>query len=80
MAVRKSNLIFQVTIGEAVKEWRQAKHMTLTNLAKAAGVTKGYISQLENGKIQHPDDDHLIRIANALEIPVLSLVNRHLPM
>lgn len=79
MAVRKSNQIFQVTIGQAVREWRQARQMTLTDLAMAAKITKGYLSQLENNKIQHPDDAHLIKIADALGIPVLSLVLRYLP-
>ncbi len=80
MTVKKSpNKIFQFTIGEVIREWRKTRQMTLTELAKAAEVTKDYLSQLENDKIKHPSDDHLIRIANALNIPVLSLVNRHLP-
>ncbi|MBI3442473.1 MAG: helix-turn-helix transcriptional regulator [Candidatus Sungbacteria bacterium] len=80
MMSEKSNLIFQVTLGETVRAWRQEQQMTLTNLARTAGVTKGYLSQVENDKIRHPSDLHLIKIASALNIPVLFLVNRRLPI
>lgn len=79
MAVRKSGLIFKVTIGETVRAWREAQKMTLTDLAGATKYNKSYISQLENNKIHNPSDDHLIRIAGALNIPVLFLVIRRLP-
>ncbi len=81
MSVGKSDQIFQVTLGQTIKEWRQAKQMTLTVLAEASGppITKGYISQLEHSKIRQPHDEHLIRIACALGIEATQLWNRDLP-
>jgi len=68
-------------VGEVVKAWRTARSLTVTQLAERAGrpMTKGYISGLERGRIQHPGQDHLERIAHALDIPVLYLVLRRLP-
>jgi len=62
-----------------VRKWREAKKMTLTDLARSADITKGYLSQVESGKIKNPSDGHLIDIAQALGIPVLVLVLRQLP-
>ena len=76
MTVGNPNQIFQHTIGATVRAWRQKRDMTLTNLAKMTGITKGYLSQLENDKIKNPSDKHMIKIASALKIPVLFLVTR----
>ena len=35
-------------LGQFIKEWRKKNKVTQEELATAAGVTKGYISQLEN--------------------------------
>ena len=79
MIVVKSNQIFEHTIGATVKMWRKKRGLTVTNLAKKTGFTKGYLSQLENDRIRNPNDEHMIEIAKALSIPVLHLVNRVLP-
>lgn len=38
-----------MNLGEFIKSWRKTNKVTQEELAKRAGVTKGYISQLENG-------------------------------
>ena len=38
-----------MNLGEFIKAWRKTHKVTQEELAKRAGVTKGYISQLENG-------------------------------
>jgi transcriptional regulator with XRE-family HTH domain len=81
MMTPDTNSIFHVSIGEVVRAWREARGLTVTELAQRSGspITKGYISQLEHNKVRQPSDDHLVRIATALEIPVLFLVTRRLP-
>jgi transcriptional regulator with XRE-family HTH domain len=81
MIEQDKNSIFQSSIGEVVKAWRETRNLTMTELAQRSGatITKGYISQLEHNKVRQPSDDHLVRIAAALNIPVLYLVTRQLP-
>ena len=79
---RKSvDVDLNIPIGAAVRAWREARELTVTECALRAGrpVTKSYLSELENGKIQNPGATHLERIANTLQIPVLYLVARWLP-
>ncbi len=75
------DLIFHTSLGEVVKAWRTTRKLTVTELAARAGkpITKGYISEVEHNKIRQPNDEYLVRIAAALDIPVLYLVTRRLP-
>jgi transcriptional regulator with XRE-family HTH domain len=70
-----------IPIGTVVRAWREAKALSVTEFAERAGrpVTKSYLSELENGKINNPGAIHLERIASTLGIPVLYLVARWLP-
>jgi transcriptional regulator with XRE-family HTH domain len=70
-----------IPIGTVVRAWREARELSVTELALRSGrpVTKGYVSELENGKIHNPGSTHLNRIASTLGIPVLYLVARWLP-
>ncbi|SRR6266568_8846259 len=81
MAAQQKGLIFQTSIGEVVKAWREMRGYTLTELAQRTNstITKGYLSQLENNRIDQPNDDHLLRIAKALDIPVEYLLTRRMP-
>jgi transcriptional regulator with XRE-family HTH domain len=70
-----------IPIGTVVRAWREARGLTVTQLAEKAGrpVTKGYLSELEHNKTLHPGNVHLTRLARALEIPVRYLINRYSP-
>ncbi|TCO47403.1 helix-turn-helix domain-containing protein [Actinocrispum wychmicini] len=59
-------------IGERIRELRTAKSMTATELAKAADVSVGMISQVERG-ITDPSLETVRRIARVLDTPVFSL-------
>lgn len=59
-------------IGERIRELRTARSMTATELAKAADVSVGMISQVERG-ITDPSLETLRRIARVLDTPVFSL-------
>ena len=56
-------------IQKKIRELRKNKKMTIDQLAKRAGCTKSYISQLENG-INAPSVSMLGRLAEALDIQV----------
>jgi transcriptional regulator with XRE-family HTH domain len=70
-----------IPIGTVVRKWREAKGLTVTQLAEKAGrpVTKGYLSELEHNKTLHPGNVHLTQLAKALGIPVRYLINRFFP-
>jgi len=53
------------TIGDRIKEVREAKRMTQEDLATRSNLSKGFISELENGK-RGVSTDNLMSIANAL--------------
>jgi transcriptional regulator with XRE-family HTH domain len=80
--VLKGNAVsFPPSLGHVVKAWREARGLTITQLASHAGapMTKGYLSQLEHDRIRLPRDENLARLSAALEIPVVYLLTRRLP-
>ncbi len=59
-------------LGERLRELRRNRGLTLGQLAEQAGVTTGFISQLENGK-NSPSLMTLRRITEALGVPFSDL-------
>jgi ribosome-binding protein aMBF1 (putative translation factor) len=53
--------------------WRKKRGLTQTDLAKAAGIAQGFLSEIESG-LKTGDITVLQRIAMALEISLLELV------
>jgi transcriptional regulator with XRE-family HTH domain len=68
-------------LGEVVRAWRLERELTLEDLAARAGsgMSRGYISQLENDKIHTPSEEKLALLAAALSIDPLVLVTRSFP-
>ncbi len=62
-------------ITKRLKEIRLDKKLTLENLAKITGFTKGYLSQIENAS-QPPPIYTLSRISNALGVDVTEFFGR----
>ncbi len=56
-------------ISQTIRKVRQAQGMTVEQLAKKSGFSKGFISQVENFR-QSPSLKALIRISEALGIPM----------
>ncbi len=54
---------------------REQRGMTQEQVAKKAGVTKFYVSQLETGLRKNPSLPVLRRLARALGVPVGKLVD-----
>lgn len=57
------------TLGQKVRMLRKQRHLSTRALADAAGVTSGFVSQLENGHAM-PSVATLLRMAEALEVRV----------
>lgn len=53
------------TIGERIRHVREQKRFTQDRLADVAGISKGFLSDLENDK-RNVSSEYILRIANAL--------------
>ena len=59
-------------VGVRIRELRTARGMTLTELARTAGLSAGLISQVERG-LTDPILETLRRVARVLDVPLFSL-------
>jgi Predicted transcriptional regulators len=66
---------FSPNFSERLKELRSSKGLTMEQLGKEIGSTKGTISNLENGN-KKPSLDMLIKLANYFNISIDYLVGR----
>lgn len=62
-----------VEVGRRIRELRQAQRKTLEQLAQAAGVSVGLLSQVERGQ-GNPSFSSLVQIAHSLGVAVARLV------
>jgi transcriptional regulator with XRE-family HTH domain len=53
------------SVGDRIREIRESKGMNQDRLADKAQISKGFLSDIENGK-RNPSSDNLLRIANVL--------------
>ena len=65
-------------LGENIRYERQGRAWSLSDLAKRSGVSKAYISDLENGAGGRPNIQYVYRIAVALATTIDGLVNQSL--
>ncbi|MBX9907148.1 MAG: helix-turn-helix transcriptional regulator [Beijerinckiaceae bacterium] len=67
-------LVDRILTGEnPVRVWREHRGMTITELAKTAGLSQPYLSQIESGARQGTTDT-LAAIAGALRLEIDDLV------
>lgn len=67
------------SIGKTIRLYREEIELSLNQLAESSGVSKGYLSQLENGVVARPSADAIARIAEALGKPLYDLLGERLP-
>ena len=67
-----------VELAKTIRKVRQQQGMTVEQLAKKCGFSKGFISQIENFR-QTPSIKALTRIADALGLPIAELFNENGP-
>lgn len=63
----------RITLGDYIMMKRKAKELSLVDLAKRAGISHPYLSQMESGHKTNPSPKVLRQIARALEEPLTSL-------
>jgi transcriptional regulator with XRE-family HTH domain len=65
------------TLGDRIRSCRQARGWTLEELAAKAGVSKGFLSDLENNEQKNPGVNYLRLIAGALGVTLHYLTTGH---
>jgi transcriptional regulator with XRE-family HTH domain len=66
------------SVGSRIKKHREEKGMSATKLAEKAGISKSYLSELENsnGEGKKPSAELLYEIAKALGVAMSDLLGR----
>jgi len=66
------------TVGQRVRRFRTDRGLSPSELAAKAGVSKSYLSELENGtgRAQRPSADVLYRLGKALGVAMSDLLGR----
>jgi transcriptional regulator with XRE-family HTH domain len=57
------------SVGDRIREIREHKGWTQDRLADMSGISKGFLSEIENNK-RNPSSESVLRIANALEASI----------
>lgn len=57
-------------IGSKINEIRLLKNISLSQLSRDTGISKGYLSNIENGIKENPSIDILRKIAAALNVNI----------
>jgi transcriptional regulator with XRE-family HTH domain len=67
-------------IGKRIRKYRKDKEISATHLAKVAGISRSYLSELENGTGNHrrPSATVLYALGKALGVPMSDLLGRPL--
>lgn len=63
-------------LGSRLRSIREEQGLSMSEVARRAGISKAYLSQLENGDSQHPSYEVLGRLATALAKTVPDLVGK----
>jgi transcriptional regulator with XRE-family HTH domain len=67
------------SVGERIRRFREEGNLSLSQLAANAGVSKGYLSSLENDpQARRPSAETLYAVANALGVTMADLMGRRL--
>ncbi|WP_201319222.1 XRE family transcriptional regulator [Paenibacillus sp. EPM92] len=61
-------------IGKRIQLYRQKKRLSLTDLAKRAGVAKSYLSSIERNIQKNPSIEFLNKIAEVLGVQIEALI------
>src|SRR5918993_2737846 len=69
-----------VSIGERVRTWRKALHLSQEEVARRAGVSLNQVNRLERGEIVDPHFSTLAGLATALNMHISELVGEPAPL
>lgn len=63
-------------LSQKIKQRRQEKGISLSKLAEISGISKAYLSQLENDVSKQPSAEILLKIASALSTTIADLLDK----
>ena len=63
-------------LATAVKEIRARRGLTQEQVATAAGVSRGYLGELEQGR-RRPSFEGIVRVARALDVELVELIQTY---
>jgi transcriptional regulator with XRE-family HTH domain len=66
-------------VGQEIRRRREEQGLSLTDLARLAGVSKGYLSEIESNSAARPSAATLFKIASALGTSVGELLGKSGP-
>ncbi|MGI6777923.1 MAG: helix-turn-helix domain-containing protein [Acetivibrionales bacterium] len=64
----------EIKVGEIIKAKREEKNYSLVEFSRLAGISAGYLSQLENGRKKNPNLEIVLRIIGELGIDINDLL------
>ncbi|WP_066186745.1 MULTISPECIES: helix-turn-helix domain-containing protein [Gracilibacillus] len=67
-------------IGEKIKQLRNEKRMSLSELAEKAGIAKSYLSSIERNLQSNPSIQFMEKISQVLGVSVNELINEDRPI
>ena len=65
-----------MSLSQKIRQLREEKVFSLNKLAETAGVSKAYLSQLENNVSKQPSAEVLLKIASALGTTIADLLDK----
>ena len=68
-----------MALGDRIRQRRDDTGLSAAELARRAGISKGYLSEIESGNTVRPSADVLDRLATALGTTIADLLDREIP-
>ena len=65
-------------IGKRIIELREKRGISLSQLAREAGMSKSYLSQIEHGRFKSPSADIMYRVASALGTTIADILEEQI--
>ena len=65
-----------MNLSQKIRQLREEKGLSLNKLAEIAGISKAYLSQLENNVSKQPSAEILLKIASALGTTIADLLDK----
>ena len=65
-----------MNLSQKIRQLREEKEWSLNKLAEMAGISKAYLSQLENNLSKQPSGEILFKIASALGTTIADLLDK----
>lgn len=56
------------TLGDSLRQYRNLRGFTLRKVKKEAGISDGYLNQLEQGKVREPSPHILYKLAKCYKV------------